>query len=168
MKRIPLCLALCFMVSYTRKVWNTASESLCELSSFSWWNKWQLGYVPSRCFSCGGFVFFIHLFLFHLVLAVFIPDHSWFIYFYLSFRKYFFLLLLIRGLQYKQVFWNTDMNISISPSILVQKNSVVNLFRFSVPLWLCSYLKYHKQSLPSCLLACPVKDFGPNRETVDH
>ena len=87
MKRIPLCLALCFTVSYTRRVWNTVSENLFELSSFSRWNKWQLGYVPSRCFSCSGFAFFILLFLCHLIVSVFIPDGSWFIYFYLSFWK---------------------------------------------------------------------------------
>lgn len=120
MKPIPLCLALCFTVSYTRRVWNTLSESLFELPSFSWWNKWQLGYVPSRCFSCSGFAFLIlFLFLFHLMVSVLILDGSWLIYFYLSFKKTFFLLLLIRGLQYKQVFWNMDMSISILPSISV-------------------------------------------------
>lgn len=58
----------------------------------------------------------------------------------------FFFLLLIRGSQHKQAFWNMDTNISILLSILIKKKkSVVNLFTFSVSLWLCSYLKCHQK-----------------------
>lgn len=116
MKRMPLCLSLCFTVSYTRRVWNTVSESQFELPSFLWWNKWQLGYVPSRCFSCScsaflysSYFYFTWWFLSWPLILLLVHD---LLTFTCLLEKNFFLLWVIRGLQYRQVFWNMDMNIT--------------------------------------------------------